>query len=52
VSNLVQREGGSGTVEQKRLWRGKETSRRGLDMRRSSIYGCGKDVMRLDKGIM
>lgn len=39
---LVQLEGDSGTVEQKRLWIGKERSRRGLDMRRSSIYGCGR----------
>jgi hypothetical protein len=48
----VQWEGDLGTVEQKRLWRGKERSRRGLDMCWGSIYSCGKDVMRLDKGIM
>src|SRR5882757_10566118 len=43
-------EGGWGTARQRRRWRGRERNRRVPGMRRSSIYGCWKDVMRLDKG--
>jgi hypothetical protein len=39
---LLAWEGDLGTVEPMILWRGKGRSHRGPDMRRSSIYGCGR----------
>jgi hypothetical protein len=49
VRALLQREGYSEKARQKRQWRVRERNRRGPDMRRSSIYGWGEDVMMLDR---